>query len=112
MNVLQTDYSNLFAAGLRVIESRTTSRGSSYPGYDSELEGEDIIGPSPKKPFPTKLWRRLSGRSSSNIDGATKPRHSRWRSMLSGTLAGHETALDARVWDWSTRVYRATTLRG
>jgi hypothetical protein len=106
MNVLQTDYSNLFAAGLRVIESRTTGRRS--------YEEEDFVGPSielaPRKPspFPTKLWHRLSGRraeSSSKIDGVAKPR---WRSMLSGTLAAPETALDERIWDWSTRVYRAT----
>lgn len=134
MNVLQTDYSNLFAAGLRVIESRSTGRGSSesHPVHavsptnsnlspsDREPEGEFAapIDVSPKKTsrFSTKLWRRVSWRrekpSSANtnvVDGGAKPHQRTWRSMLPGCV-GQETALDARIWDWSTGVYRATTL--
>ncbi len=136
MNVLQTDYSNLFAAGLRVIESRSTGRGSSesHPVYavsstnlnlsasDREPE-EDFAAPievTPKKTsiFPTKLWRHVSLRrekssspNTSALAGSAKPRHRRWRSMLPGSV-GQETALDARIWDWSTSVYHATTLVG
>ncbi|KAI9454778.1 hypothetical protein BJY52DRAFT_707235 [Lactarius psammicola] len=134
MNVLQTDYSNLFAAGLRVIESRSTGRGSSHPvsavsstnlnlsASDRESE-EDFPAPievAPKKTssFPTKLWRHVSLRrekssspNTSALAGGAKPRHRRWRSMLPGCV-GQETALDARIWDWSTSVYHATTLPG
>ncbi|KAH9063549.1 hypothetical protein EDB87DRAFT_127617 [Lactarius vividus] len=131
MNVLQTDYSNLFAAGLRVIESRSTGRGSSqsYPVHavslnlsasDRDPEGEFAapVEDSPKKTsrFSTKLWRRVSWRrekpSSANtnvVDDDAKPRQRTWRSMLPGCV-GQETALDERIWDWSTGVYHATTL--
>ncbi|KAH9052281.1 hypothetical protein EDB87DRAFT_533933 [Lactarius vividus] len=112
MNVLQTDYSNLFAAGLRVIESRSTGRGSSqsYPVHavslnlsasDRDPEGEFAapVEDSPKKTsrFSTKLWRRVSWRrekpSSANtnvVDDVAKPRQRTWRSMLPGCV-GQET---------------------
>ncbi|KAI9434389.1 hypothetical protein H4582DRAFT_797200 [Lactarius indigo] len=134
MNVLQTDYSNLFAAGLRVIESRSTGRGSSHPvqtvsstnlnssASDREPSEDSAasIEVAPKKTsrFSTKLWRRVSWRrekpSSANtnaVEGGVKPRRRSWRSMLPGCV-GQETALDARIWDWSTSVYHATTLLG
>jgi hypothetical protein len=131
MNVLQTDYSNLFAAGLRVIESRSTGRGSTSHPVDaisftdlnlstSDLE-EDFTAPIdvPKSSrFPGKLWRHVSWRreitsspaNTSALAGAKPPRR-RWLSMLPGNDR-QETPLDARIWDWSTRVYNATTLLG
>lgn len=132
MNILQTDYSNLFAAGLRVIESRSTGRGSSHPVSSTNLDlsasdrepEEDLAVPvevAPKKAshFPTNLWRHVSWRkdkspsasSSAIAGGGIKSRHRRWRSVLPGNVA-QETALDARIWDWSTHVYHATTLLG
>ena len=134
MNVLQTDYSNLFAAGLRVIESRSTGRGSSpHPvsavsstnlnlsASDREPE-EDFRAPievSHKRSsgFPASLWRHVSRRkemsSSANdsvLAGGAKSRLWRWRSMLPSF--GQETPLDERIWDWSTSVYHATALPG
>ena len=129
MNVLQTDYSNLFAAGLRVIESRSTGRGSSFQPVDavsstnlnlstSDLEPEEAA-PKKSSRFSAKLWRHASGRrekssSSANtsaLAGGAKPSHRRWLSMLPKNVK-QETPLDARIWDWSTHVYHATTLLG
>jgi len=132
MNVLQTDYSNLFAAGLRVIESRSTDRGSlSHPVHavsslnrsisDLEPEEKAPIEVAPKKTsrFPAKIWHHVSRRrekssSSANAStlasGAQSPPR-RWLSMLPGNVR-EETPLDARIWDWSTHVYHATTLPG
>jgi len=128
MNVLQTDYSNLFAAGLRVIESRSPGRGSfdavsstnlNWSSSDRVTE-EAPIDLSPKKSsrFPANLWRRVSWgkeKSPSTNDSVLacgfKPRLWRLRSMLPGSV-GQETPLDERIWDWSTSVYHATALPG
>ncbi|KAF8274626.1 hypothetical protein EI94DRAFT_1695775 [Lactarius quietus] len=136
MNVLQTDYSNLFAAGLRVIESRSTGRGSSHPVFAvsstnlntsaSAREPEEAftapIEHSPKKcsRFPANLLRRVSWRkeksSSTNASvlasDAKPPRFWRWRSMLPAESVEQEMQLDERIWDWSTSVYHATALPG
>lgn len=136
MNVLQTDYSNLFAAGLRVIESRSTGRRSpTHPVLvddgssinrnmsTSDLESEDdFMAPievTPKKTsrFPAKIWRHVSLRrekscSSTNASAlapGAKPARPRWLSRLPGNVK-QESPLDARIWDWSTGVYHATLL--
>lgn len=118
MNVLQTDYSNLFAAGLRVIESRSTGRACSpvftvsSADMNFSTSVEEDIPPKKSSRFPANLWRHVSSRkeksSSANgsflADGA-KPRIWRWRSR-------QEAPLDERIWDWSTGVYHATALPG
>ena len=132
MNVLQTDYSNLFAAGLRVIESRSTGQGSSSYPVDAisstdlilSTSEEDFTAPSEVAPnkssrFPAKLWRHVSWRTDKSSSSANtsalasgaKPPRRRWLSMLPGNVR-QETPLDARIWDWSTRVYHATTPLG
>ena len=131
MNVLQTDYSNLFAAGLRVIESRSPGRGSFHPvdavssvNVNWSVSDEEVftapidIAPKKSSRFPANLWRRVSWgkeRSPSTNDSVlacgSKPRLWRWRSMLPGSV-GKETPLDERIWDWSTSVYHATALPG
>jgi hypothetical protein len=127
MNVLQTDYSNLFAAGLRVIESRSTGRACSPAFAVSSTASvrqteEDFTAPievASKKcsRFPANLWRHVSRKekaSSTNasfLAGDAKPRLWRWRSMLPGSV-GQDVPLDERIWDWSTSVYHATALPG
>ena len=133
MNVLQTDYSNLFAAGLRVIESRSTGRGSS-PHPVSAVSSTNLdLSVSDREPeedfrapievahkkcssFPANLWRHVSRKEKSSsandsvLAGGAKPRLWRWLSMLPSF--GQETPLDERIWDWSTSVYHATALPG
>jgi len=123
--VLQTDYSNLFAAGLRVIESRSTGRGcspvftvsSTDLNLSASVEDAPIeVPPKKSSRFPANLWRHVSSRKekSSSTNGSfladdAKPRHWRWRSMLPGSI-GQDAPLDERIWDWSTSVYHATAL--
>jgi hypothetical protein len=136
MNALQTDYSNLFAAGLRVIESRSTGRGSSSHPVDavsstdlnlstSDLEPEEgfttpiEVAPKKSSRFPANLWRHVSWRKeklsssakTNALAGGAKPPRRSWLSMSPGNVR-QETPLDARICDWSTRVYHATTLLG
>ena len=134
MNVfVETSYSNLFAAGLRVIHSRSTGRrSSSDPQLSSLVSLSSSIGavdhdqhppvssrtPSSRKTFhfPTRLWRlpsprsEKSGSADANImatkDANSKP--ARRRSMPGGTV--EETTLDVRIWDWSTRMSFANTI--
>jgi hypothetical protein len=42
-----------------------------------------------------------------NVADGVKPKPARRRSMSGGVV--EETALDVRIWDWSTRVHRATS---
>jgi len=133
MNVFETSYSNLFAAGLRVIHSRSTSRRSSS---DSQLRSlvshspstgavdhDQLSSVSSRAPssgktfhFPTRLWRLPSPRNEESEsaganmtaakDATSRPAHR--RSMPGGIM--EETTLDVRIWDWSTRVSFATTI--
>ncbi|KAH9981705.1 hypothetical protein BJV74DRAFT_75084 [Russula compacta] len=128
MNMFETDYSNLFAAGLRVIESRSTDRTS----LSAESQPSSSISPftgianrdqhpplssssSSRKAFhyPTRLWRRPSPRNekTSSADSSlstARSKPARRRSLSGGVV--EETALDVRIWDWSTRVSNATTI--
>ncbi|KAI0246297.1 hypothetical protein BJV78DRAFT_1158008 [Lactifluus subvellereus] len=120
---MDADYSNLFAAGLRVIESRSSSYLGSSVSSSSPPDNEDVTAPN-KIPswktfhFPTRLWRCPSPRNektpaadpSLNAACDVKPKPARRRSMSGGVV--EETALDVQIWDWSTRVHQATSLLG
>ncbi|KAI9454803.1 hypothetical protein F5148DRAFT_1288535 [Russula earlei] len=119
MSVFEADYSNLFAAGLRVIQSKSKGRRSSpdsplcspVPSSTATTEHDQGLTPSsgPSSSwrtfhFPTRLWRRTSPRndkrSSAGPDLTTakeaESKHARRRSMPNGI--GEESVLDVRIW--------------
>jgi hypothetical protein len=134
MNGFETDYSKLFAAGLRVIQSRSKGRRSSEsqhctpvsnaPSSIATADYDHLPTASSKAAssrktfhFPTRLWRLPSSRNEMtesavrNLAAATndpKSKPARRRSMPSGVM--EETTLDVRIWDWSTRVSYANTI--
>ncbi|KAH9954896.1 hypothetical protein BC827DRAFT_919764 [Russula dissimulans] len=142
MSVFETDYSNLFAAGLRVIQSRRTGRRSSPESalnpaaVSSRMStSEHDHDPTPSTGsssswktfhFPTRLWRRPSPRNnkassadaSSSLtptntrDAKPKPTRRRSRSMPGDVAEESTSALDVRIWDWTTRVSNAATIFG
>src|SRR5712671_3188349 len=136
MNVFETDYSNLFAAGLRVIQSRRTSRRSSpesplspspvsSPTRTSEHERDPTQSSGSSSSwktfhFPTRLWRRRPSprndkASSADARSLTPTKDSKSKSARRRSMPGdvaEENALDVRIWDWSTRVSNLTTVFG
>jgi hypothetical protein len=134
MNVFETDYSKLFAAGLRVIHSRSKGRRSpsehqhcppvsnssstATADYDHLPTASSRVASSWKTfQFPTRLWRLPSSRNEAtesaepNLPAAANDpnaKPARRRSMPSGIM--EETTLDVRIRDWSARVSYATTI--
>lgn len=136
MDLFETDYSNLFAAGLRGIQSRPTGRSTSEPqlgpavssSTGSAARDEDVkrvkeptIPPSFWKTFllPTRFWRPPSrsprrGKPSSSAvrsptasnDARSKP--ARPQPQLMPRDIVEETSLNLRILDWSVRVSNAT----
>jgi hypothetical protein len=136
MNVFETDYSKLFAAGLRVIQSRSKGRRSpsehqhcppvSNSPSTVTADCDHLPTASSRVPsswktfqFPARLWRLPSSRngtteSAERILPATtndsNAKAARRRSMPSGNLEETTRDLDVRIWDWSRRVSYATTI--
>ena len=132
MDVFEADYSNLFAAGLRGIQSRSTDADqpqlhpatSSSVGAgsaDCDQDVKRVKSPSFPSPFwksfllSTRLWRRPSRfprteKASSAVHSLTflndtSSRSSRRQSIPSD--AGEESSLKLRILDWSLRVSNA-----
>ncbi|KAI0259663.1 hypothetical protein BC834DRAFT_1045133 [Gloeopeniophorella convolvens] len=126
MSVLYTDYSRLFSAGLRVIESRRTPRrphlaALSVLTHTSSHTSSDSPAPSPppKRPAPApwkRLWRRsVLPKPIATPAPAPTPPHpekadprsaKRARRRMMPARVVEDTALDVRIWDWSARVSR------
>jgi hypothetical protein len=138
MDVFETDYSNLFAAGLRGIQTRSSGRSSSEPQLCPAVSssagsadlGQDVKrvkGPSIPSSFwktfllPTRLWPRpsrlsrspriekaLSAVRSPSVSTNAKSKPTRPQAMPSDAV--EETSLNLRILDWSLRVSNATAI--
>lgn len=126
MDVFEADYSNLFAAGLRGIQSRSTDsvRPPSSIGAGSADRDQDVkrvkgpsVPPSLWKSFllPTRLWRRPSRfprteETSPAVRNLTLLNDTASKSSPQQSIASdvvEESSLKLRILDWSLRVSNA-----
>jgi len=136
MDVFESDYSNLFAAGLRGIQSRSTDPDPSSPksqlypviassidtgSADHNQDVKRVKGPGIPSSFwksfhlSTRLWRRparlpRSEKISSVVRGLTARSDAESRSTRRQSIPSNvveEASLKVRILDWSLHVSNA-----
>ncbi|KAH9988857.1 hypothetical protein BJV77DRAFT_1069876 [Russula vinacea] len=112
MDLFETDYSNLFAAGLRGIQSRPTGRSTSEPQLGpavSSSTGSAARDEDVKRAKEPTIPPRFGRPSFSPRDSGVPPHVLRGgESLLHPRDIVEETSLNLRILDWSVRVSNAT----